>query len=297
MLNIAIVGYGNIGKHVMEAIDAAKDMELVGIVMRPQSVGKVAISTVPVVDDINKLSPKPDVAILCTPTRAIPAVAKVCLEQGIATIDSYDIHGSIWDLRNELDMYAKKGGTTAIISTGFDPGGDSVIRAMMEIFAPQGKTYTNFGPGMSMGHTVAVKAIEGVKNALSVTIPVGTGIHRRLVYITLEDGYNFDEVCAKIKADPYFTNDETHFYEENDIDALIDVGHGVNMVRKGVSGKTHNQMLEYNMRINNPALTAQVMVSCARACNKQAPGAYTMIEIPLIDILYGDKEALVRRLV
>ena len=128
---------------------------------------------------------------------------------------------------------------------------------MLEAIAPKGITYTNFGPGMSMGHTVAVKAIDGVKAALSMTIPTGTGIHRRMVYIELKDGYKFEEVSAAIKADPYFVNDETHVKQVPSVDALLDMGHGVNLTRKGVSGKTQNQLFEFNMRINNPALTAR----------------------------------------
>lgn len=69
------------------------------------------------------------------------------------------------------------------------------------------------------------------------------------------------------------------------------------MVRKGVSGKTQNQRLEFNMSINNPALTAQILVGVARASMKQRPGAYTMIEIPVIDLLPGDPEDLVAHLV
>jgi len=296
MLNIAIVGYGNIGKAVEEAIEAAKDMQLIGVVMRAQSLTKPQVS-VPVVDDIAKLTPKPDVAILCTPSRSIADVAENCLLKGVNTIDSYDIHTDIWELRNRLDAAAKKGGSVAVVSTGFDPGGDSVMRALMEVFAPQGQTFTNFGPGMSLGHTVAVKAIEGVKNALSITIPLGTGVHRRLVYVEPMPGHDFADIAAKIKEDPYFSSDETHIYQENNIDSLIDVGHGVSIVRKGVSGKTHNQLFEFEMRINNPALTAQVMVASARASVKQTPGAYTMIEIPIVDMLAGSKEELVRRLV
>jgi len=296
MLKIAIVGYGNIGKAVTEAIEAAKDIELCGVVMRTQSLNKPQVA-VPVVDDIGNLTPKPDVAILCTPSRTIPEVAEKCLAQGINTVDSYDIHSSIWELRTRLDAAAKKGGSTAVVSVGFDPGGDSVIRALFEVFAPQGQSFTNFGPGMSLGHTVAVKAIEGVKNALSITIPLGTGVHRRLVYVEPQAGHNFADIAAKIKADPYFINDETHIFQENNIDSLIDMGHGVNLVRKGVSGKTHNQLFEFSMRINNPAMTSQVMVACARASVKQAPGAYTMIEIPVIDMLDGSKEEIIRRLV
>jgi len=296
MIKIAIFGYGNLGKSVIEAVDAASDMELCGIVMRVQSLNKPQVS-VQVVDDINKLESKPDAAIICTPTRSVPEMAEICLAQGINTVDSYDIHTGIWELRGRLDLAAKKSGSTAVVSAGFDPGCDSVVRALLETAAPYGKTFTNFGPGMSLGHTVAVKAIEGVKNALSMTIPLGTSVHRRLVYIELLDGYDFNDVAAKIKADPYFASDETHVYLENDVDSLIDVGHSVNIVRKGVSGKTHNQLFEYNMNINNPALTAQVMVACARAGMKQSPGAYTMIELPIIDMLDGSKEELIKRLV
>ena len=81
------------------------------------------------------------------------------------------------------------------------------------------------------------------------------------------------------------------------VDNLLDMGHGVQLTRKGVSGKTQNQLIDFNMKINNPALTAQILVSVARASFKQQPGAYTMIELPVIDMLYGDKEDLIRRLV
>ena len=75
------------------------------------------------------------------------------------------------------------------------------------------------------------------------------------------------------------------------------MGHGVKMERKGVSGKSHNQLFEFDMKINNPALTAQVLVYAARASKKQKPGCYTLIEIPIIDLLYGQKEQLIRKLV
>lgn len=298
MTKVCIVGYGNIGKAVLEAVNASPDMELCGLVRRsiPQTLPTELVG-VEVVDDVSKLLKKPQVAILCTPSRSVPDVAPQYLSMGINTVDSYDIHTTIYEVRGQLDKVAKAGNTVAVLSAGWDPGSDSVIRALMQSCAPEGITYTNFGPGMSMGHTVAVKAIEGVKAALSVTIPLGTGIHRRMVYIELKDGYNYSEVAAKIKADPYFVHDETHVMAVEDVNALIDMGHGVQMTRKGVSGVTHNQRLEFSMSINNPALTAQNLVNVARASVKQTPGAYTMIEIPVIDLLPGEKEALIRHLV
>ncbi|MGL5730365.1 MAG: diaminopimelate dehydrogenase [Bacteroidales bacterium] len=296
-IRAAIVSYGNIGKYVFEALQAAPDFEIVGVVRRDASGSKPAeLAETPVVDCIKKLADV-DVAILCSPTRQIESYAKEILALGINTVDSYDIHGGIVNLRRELDKVAKANNARAIISAGWDPGSDSVVRALLEAVAPKGITYTNFGPGMSMGHTVACKAIEGVKDALSMTIPTGTGVHRRMVYIEVKDGYDFDKVAAAIKADDYFAHDETHVNQVDCVDALKDMGHGVNLVRKGVSGKTQNQLFEFNMRINNPALTAQILVSVARASMKQAPGAYTMIEIPMIDMLPGDREEWIKRLV
>ena len=296
-IKVAIVGYGNIGQYALQAVEAAPDMECVGIVRRSGAENKPAeLAQYPVVKSIKELQGV-QVAILATPTRKVEEYAKECLALGINTVDSFDIHTKIVDLRRSLDAVAKANNAVSVISAGWDPGSDSIVRTLMQSLAPKGITYTNFGPGRSMGHSVAVRAIDGVKDALSMTIPLGTGIHRRMVYVELEEGADFDTVAKAIKADPYFVNDETHVEQVASVDALNDVGHGVNLVRKGVSGKTHNQLFEFDMKINNPALTAQVLVNVARASMKQQPGAYTMIEIPVIDMLPGDKEELIRHLV
>lgn len=295
-IRAAIIGYGNIGKYVLDAIESAPDFEVAGVVRRNPNDIPTELTGYTVTDSLTKLK-NIDVAVLATPTRQVKMFAKEALALGINTVDSFDIHGDIVALRRSLDKEAKANNAVSIISAGWDPGSDSVVRALLEALVPKGITYTNFGPGMSMGHTVAVKAIEGVKAALSMTIPVGTGVHRRMVYIEVKDGYIFKDVAAAIKADAYFAHDETHVMQVDCVDNLLDMGHGVNLTRKGVSGKTQNQMIQFDMKINNPALTAQVLIAVARAGMKQQPGAYTMIEIPVIDMLYGDKEELIKRLV
>lgn len=295
-LRAAIVGYGNIGQYVLDAIVTSPDFEVAGIVRRDPNNVPDELKKYPVVKSVKELKDV-DVAVLCTPTRSVESYAKECLAAGINTVDSFDIHGGIVGLRAELDKAAKAAGKVSIISAGWDPGTDSMVRSMLEFMAPKGITYTNFGPGMSMGHTVAVKAIKGVKAALSMTIPMGTSVHRRMVYIEIESGYKFEDVAAAIKADDYFAHDETHVMQVECVDDLKDMGHGVNMVRKGVSGTTQNQLFDFNMKINNPALTAQILVASARAAVKQHPGAYTMIEVPIIDYIYGEKEALIKKLV
>lgn len=296
-IRVAVVGYGNIGKSAVEALEAAQDMEIAGIVRRSGREGcPREIEGYAIVKDIKELE-NVDVAILATPTRSVEEYALECLKLGINTVDSFDIHGLIVDLRRTLDKAAKENGAVSVVAAGWDPGSDSVVRTLMESLAPKGLTYTNFGPGRSMGHSVCVRSKKGVKDALSMTIPVGEGIHRRMVYVELEEGASLEEVTKEIKADPYFSNDETHVFQVESVDALNDVGHGVNLVRKGVSGQTHNQLFEFNMKINNPALTSQVLVNAARATMRQQPGAYTMIEIPVIDYLPGDREELIRHLV
>ncbi len=295
-IRAAVVGYGNIGKYVVEALQVASDFEIAGIVRRDTSNVPAELKKYEVVAAIAQLK-EVDVAILCAPTRKVEAFAKECLGLGINTVDSFDIHGQILQLRASLDKTAKENSAVSIISAGWDPGSDSVIRTLLEAIAPKGITYTNFGPGMSMGHTVAVKAVEGVKNALSMTIPTGTGVHRRMVYIELLEGHDFETVANAIKTDDYFMHDETHVFQVDDVDYLKDMGHGVHLERKGVSGTTQNQLFTFDMRINNPALTAQVLVATARAALKQQPGAYTMIEIPVVDLLPGEKEQWIKKLV
>lgn len=284
-MKIAILGYGNIGKAAEEAIKAAPDLELAGIYHHNDCL-----------DCIDA-----DAVLVCTPTREVQKFATVLAARGICTVDSFDIHGQIWSLRESLDAVCQANHTVSILSAGWDPGTDSMVRALLMAMSPKGLTYTNFGPGRSMGHTVAAKAIKGVRNALSMTIPLGTGIHRRMVYIELEDGADFKTVEAAILADDYFAHDETHVILVDSVDALNNVAHGVNLVRSGVSGETHNQRFEFNMTINNPALTGQVMVSCARAAMRMKEcgefGAKTMIELRPIDLLPGTTEQNIKALV
>ncbi len=296
-IRAAVVGYGNIGKYTIEALEAADDFEIAGVVRRNGAVDKpLELTPYEVVKDIRELK-EVDVAILATPTRSCETYAKDIVSLGINTVDSFDIHTEICPYRARLDAVCKQHKAVSIIAAGWDPGSDSVVRTLMQSLAPKGLSYTNFGPGMSMGHSVCVRSKEGVRNALSVTIPQGEGIHRRMVYVELEDGASLDKVTEAVKADPYFAHDETHVFAVDSVDAVRDMGHGVHLVRKGVSGETQNQRFEFTMSINNPALTGQVLVNVARASLRQQPGCYTMIEIPVIDLLPGNREDLIAHLV
>ena len=296
-IRAAVVGYGNIGQYTLQALEAAPDFEVAGIVRRQGAKEKpLELERYDVVSDIAELHDV-DVAILALPTRECPTYAKKYLAMGINTVDSFDIHSGRVNYRAELMPVCKEHGRVSVISAGWDPGSDSIVRMLMQSLAPKGLSYTNFGPGMSMGHSVCVRSKKGVKDALSMTIPLGEGIHRRMVYVELEDGARLEDVAAEVKADPYFANDETHVFAVKSVDEVRDMGHGVHLVRKGVSGKTQNQHFSFDMSINNPALTAQVLVNVARASMRLQPGCYTMVEIPVIDMLLGDREELIGQMV
>lgn len=297
MVKVAIVGYGNIGRYALEAVKAAPDMECVGIVRRSGSAdGIPELQGMKVTSDIRELGIV-DVAILATPTRKVEEYALEYLSMGISTVDCFDIHSEIRHLRSSLGNAAKEHSAVSVIAAGWDPGTDSVVRALLLGMMPEGETFTTFGPGRSMGHSLAAASKPGVVKALSMTLPAGKGRHKREVFIELEEGADFAAAEKAIKEDPYFVNDPTEVKLVPDVDALDTHGHGVELEREGASGCTSGQKAGFNMRINNPALTGQVLVMAARAAVRQKPGCYTMIEIPVIDYLSGDREEIIGSIV
>ena len=69
-IRAAVVGYGNIGQYALQALEAAPDFEVAGIVRRNGAENKPAeLAQYDVVKDIRELKDV-DVAILATPTRS-----------------------------------------------------------------------------------------------------------------------------------------------------------------------------------------------------------------------------------
>jgi diaminopimelate dehydrogenase len=296
---VAIIGFGNTGRAAVRALEVAGDLELKGVVEISQCLqsNREKFPKLPFFDNIDEIADV-DIAILCLPSRCVPEVASDLLQRGISTVDCFDVHGDdLMELKGDLAVIAKKNQVVSISAAGWDPGTDSVIRTLFEIAAPKGITYTNFGPGMSMGHTVAAKGISGVKKALSITLPEGFGFHKRCVYIECEDGASFDEIELNVRKDLYFIDDITHVIETDDIEKYADNGHSVEIQRKGAASQVSNQCFTFKATLTNSAVTAQIMVSAARAAMKQVPGHYLLPEIAPIDLLEGDdRNKLLRKL-
>ncbi len=289
-ISVAIVGWGNVGRGCKRAISECSDLVLAGVVRRASSLKyeDPDLENTLVVSDITELE-HVDVAILCIPSREVPERVKQYHELGISTIDSYDEHSNIASVRRDLDISAKSKKVVSIIGAGWDPGTDSAIRAIMKLVSITGHGTTTFGGekgGRSMGHTAQVKQIEGVKDAVALTLANGRGKQKRKVYVELEKDADFDSIEKAIVSDPYFKNDPTEVIVVKDINKYNTLNHSVSLERTGMQV---NQ--KYEAEGVNPEFTANIMVSCARACMKaymdEDFGAYTFIERPLIDYLPG----------
>lgn len=299
-IRVAVMGCGHIGSFAVKAVQMAPDMILSGILELDCRVDELRClySDVPVVESVDDLPQKPDVVVLCTPTRSVEAIALDLLSKGISTVDCFDMHGDPFlHLKSVLDPAARDGNSVAVMGAGVDPGISTMIRALFEIWAPTGQTYVNFGPGMSMGHTVAAKSYQGVADALSITRPGDPGSHKRDLYLQLHPEADFETIKASILADPYFSHDDVRIFQVEDVKPLVDMGHRIHIFRKGGSSGIDNQLLTFETTFHNPASTAQVLVSAARAAMRLASGAHTMLEIPLAAFLHEDALTSMRRLV
>lgn len=304
-ITVLVHGLGNIGQAVIRSLEGAPDMECLGVVRGPASLGskKMELRGISDFDSLETLITargKPQVAIICGPSRLVPADAVRYLTAGLHTVDSFDLHADVPAVVERLGTEAVKNGTVAITAAGWDPGTDSVLRALFEAMVPVGTTFTNFGRGRSMGHSVAARAVAGVADAVSLTIPIGGGLHSRLVYILPKSGAAPEAIRAALTADDYFSHDplDVRFVASSaELAMVADNSHGVLMERLGASGAASNQRLNFDMRIDNPALTAQVLVAGARAATRLSHGSYTMIDVPPVALLPGDRMSHVARLV
>lgn len=291
-ISVAIVGWGNIGRACKRAISECSDMVLAGVVRRASSIGHSDdpdLENTKVVSDITKLK-NVDVALLCIPSREVPQRIKEYHALGLCTVDSFDEHQRIAGLRRELDVTAKVKKVVSIMAAGWDPGTDSLIRALMKVVSLTGHSTTTFGGekgGRSMGHTVQVKMVPGVKDAVALTLANGRGKQKRRVYVELEKDADLATIEKAILSDPYFKMDPTEIIAVKSIHPYNTLNHSAKIERTGMEV---NQT--YTVEGINPEFTANIMVSSVRACmsayNKGEYGVYTFIERPIIEYLPGN---------
>jgi len=308
-MNIAILGYGNLGRGVEAAIRQNKDMELVAVFTRraPETL-KIKSENVPVlhIDDAEKMKDKIDVLIICGGSATDLPVQTPKYAELFNVIDSFDTHAKIPEHFAKVDAVAKKNGKVGVISVGWDPGMFSINRMYAGAILPDGADYTFWGKGVSQGHSDAIRRIDGVIDARQYTVPVPEALdavrsgsnpelttrqkHTRECFVVAEDGADLARIENEIKTMPnYFADYDTTVTfitaEEMKRDHS-ELPHGGKVIRSGKTGWNgeHSHIIEYSLKLDsNPEFTSSVLVAYARAAYKLnqegKSGCFTVLDI------------------
>ncbi len=323
MINVAIVGYGNLGKGVLKAISFAPDMNLVGVFTRrnasslnlPTGVKGYSVS------ELLSFKDKIDVLILCGGSaKDLPETTEKYLED-FNTVDSFDTHAKIPEYLEKLEKVSFKSKKLAAISIGWDPGLFSIARMLFGAVLPNGKDYTFWGKGVSQGHSDAIRRIKGVKNAIQYTVPLedalnsvksgkledlpATSRHERVCYVAIEKGADEREIETEIKEMPnYFKGYKTtvNFVSEEEVIKMQQkLSHGGEVIRSGKTSDDNGQILNLSLKLDsNPEFTGSVLVSYARAVAKFSKngeyGVKTVFDIPLKYLSSSSEKDLIKEL-
>lgn len=308
-IKIGIVGYGNLGKGVEAAVLQNPDMELVAVFTRrdPSSINP-ATSNIAVVpyEDAVRFKGKVDVMIMCGGSATDLADQTPEMADMFNTIDSFDTHAKINDYFKKVNDSAMPSKHVSIISVGWDPGMFSINRLYSNCILPEGKDYTFWGPGVSQGHSDAIRRIKGVVNAKQYTLPVESAVesvrkglnpelttrqkHTRLCYVVAEGGADLKKIEEEIVNMPnYFSDyDTTVQFISEDVFMKEHAGmpHGGFVIRSGFTGLNNErkEIIEYSLKLDsNPEFTSSVLIAYARAAHRLASqgnfGAKTVFDI------------------
>lgn len=320
MIKLGILGYGNLGRGVENAMKFNKDMELCAIFTRrnPETVKVNSNTPVVSVNDIEQWKDKLDVLIICGGSATDLPVQTPKYAEMFNVIDSFDTHARIPEHFANVDKAAKKSGKVAIISLGWDPGMFSLNRLFGNVLLPNGKDYTFWGKGISQGHSDAIRRIKGVKNAKQYTIPVEEALksvrngenpelttrqkHTRECFVVLEEGADPKQIEHEIVTMPnYFSDYDTtvHFITEEElVKNHSGIPHGGFVIRTGETSVGTKHVIEYSLKLDsNPEFTSSVLVAYARACyklNKEGQsGCKTIFDIAPAYLINKTNEELI----
>ena len=309
-IRIGIYGYGNLGRGVENAIRQNPDMTLVAVfTRRDPATLKIGTHGVPVcrAEDVAQYAGKIDVMILCGGSATDLPAQTPALAELFSVVDSFDTHAKIPAHFANVDAAARKGGNTAMISVGWDPGMFSLNRLYAGAILPDGEDYTFWGKGVSQGHSDAIRRIDGVLDAKQYTIPVQSALdevrkgtapvltarqkHTRECFVVAKEGADLAHIEKEIKEMPnYFADYDTtvHFITAEELRRdHAGIPHGGFVIRSGSTGaKLENRhVIEYSLKLDsNPEFTASVIVAYARATYRMKKegnvGCKTVFDVP-----------------
>ncbi len=308
MINLGIVGYGNLGRGVKAAIERNPDMELCAVLSRRPDAIQEQLGDIPVFNSEDCIMPKDmkiDVMILCGGSKEDTPMQGPLFAKRFSTVDSFDTHADVPEYYQNMNTIARQMGNVSVISAGWDPGIFSVERVLGLSFLPQSDVYSFWGRGVSQGHSDAARRVAGVIDARQYTIPVDSTIeeirkghtpqlskgqmHKRLVYVVAENTSEQERIRKEIVEMP-------NYYADYDTEVIFisaeemrkdhsELPHGGFVLTSAKTGENHKQIIEYRLQLDsNPEFTGSVLVACARAAfrlkQKGHTGAFTMLDIP-----------------
>jgi len=307
-IRIGIVGYGNLGRGVELALKQNPDMELVTVFTRrdPDTI-KLLTENIQAthMDDILAYKDKIDVMILCGGSAADLPTQSPQIAAHFNIVDSFDTHAKIPEHYANVNTAASSGGKIGIISVGWDPGLFSLNRLYADAMLPQGETFTFWGPGLSQGHSDAIRRVKGVVNGVQYTVPVEKAVdnarfgqgsdlttrdkHLRECYVVAEPEADQEAIRKTIKTMPdYFADYETTvtFISAEELATNHSkMPHGGFVIRNGqTASNTNKQVIEYSLKLeSNPEFTSAVLVCYGRAAYRLhqsgQTGARTVFDI------------------
>jgi diaminopimelate dehydrogenase len=315
-IRAGIYGYGNIAKGVEKAIGKSNDISLVAVFTRrdPSSVKTVSGAKAVAADNVLEYKDKIDVMLLCGGSAADLPVQGPELAEHFNTVDTFDTHAKIPEYLEAVNTQAKLHNRTSIISVGWDPGLFSMMKSLFTSLLPDGKGQAFWGPGVSQGHSDAIRQVEGVANAIQYTVPNEDVLkemrngsekdyttrqkHRRVCYVVAKKGADKDRISGTIKEMPYYFSDyetEVNFISSEELEKEHSkMPHGGNVIRNGNTADGRKYSVEFSQRFDsNPDFTASIMIAYARAAfrmhKEKIFGAKTVLDIPLSYLAQKDR--------
>jgi diaminopimelate dehydrogenase len=276
-LRLAIMGFGKLGRACATGIHESLDLELAGVVRRPETAGKPLpepFREVRCVSHISELE-RIDAALICVPTDCVPGVARELLQGKIPIVECASLEDERFTAyREDLDRLAAHHRTPAMLGAGWDPGIVNRLQHLFEFLIPKGQTTLINRPGVSLHHTTAAEGMQGVKGALCSELRTAEGELQRYVYVELGKGADLEQVRLAIESDPLFLGETTRVFEVESIAALEEEGHGILIERRGMAGAGLHDSLLLEARFNTACFAARIMLDAARQLPQCRPGAH-----------------------
>lgn len=276
-LRLAIIGFGKLGLACATGIRESPDLELAGVVRRPETAGKPlpeAFRDVRSVSHISELE-RIDAALICVPTDCVPGVARELLQGKFPIVECASLEDDRFTAhREEIDRLAAHHRVPAMLGAGWAPGVVGRLQRLFEILIPKGQTTLINRPGISLHHTTAAQGVEGVKGALCSELRTAEGELQRYVYVELGKGADFEQVRLAIESDPLFLGETARVFEVESIAALEEEGHGILIERRGMAGAGLHDSLLLEARFDVATFAARIMLDAARHLPQCRAGAH-----------------------